>query len=229
MTSRTQPRSRPRAQVNPGILLGGLALMARTSQVGAQELEHGPTAPDSAFPSHQFQLAPRYPERVQLAFHYGLIQPMLFGGFNAAVDLRHGPFVLTYSHGEGLDYSASPELGLEAQEADAGMTLRSPWTTGGGIGVVLMDELYVLLDVKGHRYEAALGGEQVEYTTVSVGGELGWRFFVWHGLFAQPMLRFWPNVWTSLPGGSVELAGVRHEAKNLGAFANVSIGWAFDL
>jgi len=174
-------------------------------------------------------LAPRWHPRPELSFHFGLSQPLFFEGFNAALDLRWGPLLFSYSHGEGLNYSATPSLGLERAEAAAGLQLRSPWTTGGGVGVVLLDELYVMVDLKRHAYEVALGDARAAYTTTSVGGELGWRFFVWRGFFVQPLLRYWPNVHTSLPNDRVELAGFTHHAKNLGFFGNITVGWAFEI
>jgi hypothetical protein len=189
---------------------------------------HGTTAPYSAFPSHKFQLAPRWHPKPELAFHFGLLQPVFFHGFNAAVDVAWGPMLISYSHGEGLNYSATPSLGLSKEEREAGLLLESPYTTGGGVGVVILDELHVMVDFKVHRYHAAVGLDSADYTTVSIGGELGWRFFVWRGFFVQPLLRYWPNVWTSLPGGVVQLGPLRHEAKDLGFFANVSLGWAFE-
>jgi hypothetical protein len=191
--------------------------------------KHGPNADLRAFPSHQFQLAPRWHDSPQLSVHLGLLQPILMEGFNAALDLRWGPMLFSYSHGQGLNYSASGGAGLSRAEADAGLQLRSPWTTGGGIGVILIDEAWVMVDVKRHRYEAQLGSDTATYSTTSIGGELGWRYFVWRGFFAQTVVRFWPNVHTSLPNDQVRLGRYEHHAKNLGLFANVMAGWAFDI
>lgn len=190
---------------------------------------HAYRAPYSQFPSHTFQLAPRWHPEPEASVHFGLLQPILFGGFNTALDLRWGPLVVSYSHGQGLDYSATPSLALTQQEQDAGMTLLSPWTTGGGVGMVVLDELYFLVDVKVHRYVAAVDADSAAYTTVSVGGEIGYRFFVWRGFFAQAVVRYWPNVYTSLPNDEVQLGGITHEAKNLGFFSNVMLGWAFGI
>lgn len=190
---------------------------------------HGARSSAAQFPSHSFRVAPRWPSGPQVAVHAGLLQPILFDGFNAAVDLRWGPLVVTYSHGAELDYSATPSLGLTRAEAEAGMSLRSPWTTGGGVGVTVIDEVYAMVDLKVHRYTATLGDQSVRYVTSSLGGEIGWRFFAWQGLFVQPMLRYWPNVYSSLPGNQARLGSLRHQAKDLGLFANVSLGWALDL
>jgi hypothetical protein len=190
---------------------------------------HAAAAPLDRFPSHVFQTGPRWHAQPELSVHFGLLQPILFEGFNAALDLRWGPFVASYSHGQGLNYSASPSIGLNAEEAARGLQLLSPWTTGGGVGVVLIDELYLMVDVKRHRYRASLEGDSVSYTTTSVGAELGFRFFAWRGFFVQPVLRYWPNVHDTLRADRANLAGLGHRAKDLGVFTNITVGWAFDI
>ncbi|MCA2978949.1 MAG: hypothetical protein INH41_00410 [Myxococcaceae bacterium] len=204
-----------------------LATLLTLSLLGA-EPAHGPSAPLNQLLSHRFRLEARQPG-LQLAFHAGLLQPLFVQGFNAAMDVRVGRFVATYSHGEGLDGIGQTAL-LDAERA-AGASLGLTWSTGGGIGLTLIDELYVLMDVKVHRYAFAVGAERDEYTTLTVGAELGYRFFLWKGLHVTPVVRYWPNVWSSAPSGVVA-GGLTHQpvAQGLqGFFANVLIGWAFDL
>jgi hypothetical protein len=141
----------------------------------------------------------------ELMFHAGLLQPLLLNGFNAAVDLRVERLVLTYSHGEGLELPDGVEL---------------PFTTGGGAGLTLYKELYVLGDLKVHRYELP----QDRYTTLTVGAELGYRLPVWKGLTVTPVVRYWPNVWNNAPADLEPIEQGWH-----GLFANVLVGWAFDL
>jgi hypothetical protein len=193
---------------------------------------HGPKAPDEQFPSHTFRLDAHQPQRVQLAFHYGLNQPIFLHGFNAAVDVRYKRLVLTYSHGQGLDVTPY----LSASEKAAGMTLHEPWTTGGGVGVLLVDELWVLADLKVHRFEASTSIDDRAYTNVTIGGEIGWRFFLWKGLNVGFVARYWPNVYSSAGDGVTLRDGsgkaFRHEPQSqgyAGFFGNVLLGWAFDL
>lgn len=189
---------------------------------------HGPSAPLDKFLSHRFQVAAHQPG-LQLAFHAGLLQPLFVQGFNAAMDVRVGRFVATYSHGEGLDGVGQSAL-LEAEKA-AGATLGLTWSTGGGVGLTLIDELYVLVDFKVHRYAFSVAAERADYTTFTIGAELGYRFFLWKGLHVAPVIRYWPTVWASAPHG-VEVAGLTHQPVAQGAsgfFANVLVGWAFDL
>lgn len=171
----------------------------------------------------------------ELGFHYGLLQPLLTRGFNAAVDLRLGRLVLSYSHGQGLEISRAPGT-LTAAEEDAGMRLVMPYSTGFGVGVTLVDELYAMIDFKLHRFEAHAGSDLARYSTATIGAEVGWRFFVWKGLYVAPVVRYWPNVWDNAPaagvtvktmGGSLTHAPAKQGVEGL--FANVLVGWAFDL
>ena len=195
----------------------------------AEPDDHGPTATDR-FISHRFTLEAHTPERVQLAVHFGLLQPVVLHGFNAAVDVRWKRLIFTYSHGVSLNFTPY----LRQSERDAGLRVVAPFSTGGGIGIVLIDELYVLLDVKYHRFDLSLGTEHPSYETLTVGGEIGWRFFLWKGFYLSPVLRYWPNVWTSAPKGGVPLNNGALVHRPLvqgtdGLFGNLLIGWAFNL
>ena len=196
---------------------------------------HGPAASGDRFPSHRFQLAARAP-RAQLAFHYGLTQPLFLHGFNAAADLRLRRWVFSYSHGQGLEYSRVPGLRTAAEER-AGLRVVAPFSTGLGVGFTLLDELYVMADFKVHRFELSADAGRAHYTTVTVGAEIGWRFFLWKGLYAAPVVRFWPNVADTAPSGGVRVptrsgTDLVHKPVSQGVngvFANVLVGWAFDL
>ncbi len=192
---------------------------------------HGPRASGDAF-AHRFQWRAHQPERPQLAFHFGLLQPLLLRGFNAAVDLRWGRFIATYSHGQGLNVDLAPGVLTESEER-AGLEIFVPYSTGFGLGAVLFDELYALIDFKLHSYSLRLNDSQRRYETITVGAELGYRLFLWKGLHIAPVLRFWPNVWSSLEGGSVSLSPeLEHKALKQGLngfFINVLIGWAFEV
>lgn len=216
--------------------LAALALLFTTTAHAQAEDGHGPSAATSAFPSHVFQRAPRTPG-LQLGFSYGLIQPILLRGFNAAVDVRVGRWILTYSHGQGLQPGRVAGA-LTRAEQDAGLRLLEPYSTGGGIGLTLIDELYVLVDIKLHAFELQLDDERARYKTLTVGAELGYRFFLWKGLYVSPVVRYWPNVWSSA-GKSLTLTArdgsqLRHEPLwqgmgGSGLFVNLLLGWGFDV
>jgi hypothetical protein len=194
---------------------------------------HGPAAPDDQFPSHVFQLRPHMTDRVQLDFNYGLNQPILGHGFNAAAEVRYRRLVATYSHGQGLNYGTSFATGPEKA---ASASVRLPWSTGGGVGLILFDELWLLADLKVHRFEIDTAVDHYSYTNVTLGGELGWRYFIWKGFNVELVARYWPNVY-STAGKGVTL----HDASGksfldapaaqgkAGFLGNVLVGWAFNL
>ena len=193
---------------------------------------HGPDAPDGQFPSHIFQWEAHAPHRVQIGFNYGLSQPLLTHGFNAAVDVRYKRLVATYSHGQGLDYARFET----DREKTAGAAVKLPWTTGGGVGVLLIDELWILADFKVHHFLVDTAVDHLAYSTVTIGAELGWRYFVWKGFNVALVARYWPNVY-STSGKGVTLHDQSGTAfldppekqGDAGFLANVLIGWAFNL
>jgi hypothetical protein len=209
-----------------------LAAKAALADVAAPPRMHGPLGADGQFPSHVFELAAHAPERVQLGFNMGLSQPLLTHGFNAAIEVRYRRLVLTYSHGQGLDYTPFDSV----VDHTAGATVRLPWTTGGGVGVLLIDELWALADLKVHRFEVDTSFERPTYSTVTLGAELGWRFFVWKGLNLALVARYWPNVYcTCNRGVTIHAASGKllsdppERQGDAGFLANVLLGWAFDL
>jgi hypothetical protein len=193
---------------------------------------HGPNAPDGQFPSHVFSLDAHEPQRVQLAFSFGLSQPLYLHGFNAAVDVRWKRLVVTYSHGQGLDDTSF----LSSSEKAHGMTLAMPYSTGGGVGVLLIDELWVLIDFKVHHLEANTAVDHQSYTNVTIGGEIGWRYFIWKGFNLGIVLRYWPNVYSTAGNGLTlhDANGQTFVHKPIqqgfdGFVPNVLVGWAFQL
>jgi hypothetical protein len=109
-----------------------------------------------------------------------------------------------------------------------------PYTTGFGVGLTLLDELWLGVEFKTHRYEVnAPSGPVTSYQTYSVGPVIGYKLFVYKGLFANAYARYWPNVASTLDNSEVALRGangtVEHAAHDFNVFANVSIGYAFDL
>jgi hypothetical protein len=229
-------RNRPRILASAFLIALLAARHARADPTAAPTPEparlHGPEAPDGQFPSHVFQLDAHAPKRAQIGFTFGLSQPILAHGFNAAIDVRYGRLVLTYSHGQGLDVTPA----LSSNERAAGMTLQEPFTTGGGAGIVLIDELWILADVKVHHFVADTPVDHRTYTNVTVGVELGWRFFVWKGFNIDLVARYWPQVYSSAGQGiTLHDANGRpflHHpmAQGIDGFVpNVLLGWAFDL
>jgi hypothetical protein len=133
-----------------------------------------------------------------------------------------------------LTLNERASLAMTGAERDAGLHMYVPYTTGFGVGVTLVDELWLGVEFKAHRYEVStLSGDESKYTTYSVGPVLGYKLFLWRGLHLNAYLRYWPNVATTLDDDRVILAGaggpVTHRAHDFGLFGNLSVGWAFDL
>jgi hypothetical protein len=203
-----------------------------STQVVAPLRAHGPDAPDGQFPSHVFEWKAHDPRRVQIGFTYGLSQPILTHGFNAAVDVRYKRLIATYSHGQGLDYARFET----DQEKAAGAAVKLPWTTGGGVGVVLIDELWILADFKVHHFLIDTAVDHLAYTTVTIGAELGWRYFIWKGFNVDLVARYWPNVYSTSGKGltlhnknGTAFLDPPEKQGEAGFLANVLVGWAFNL
>lgn len=184
-------------------------------------------------PEHQFQWAPSDLKHVQAGVNFGVLQ-LALGGFNVAGEVRYRRLWLEYSHGMELTLNDLGGYGLSQAERTQNVHVFVPYTTGFGVGVTLVDELWLGVEFKTHRYEVnAPGGPVASYQTYSVGPVLGYKAFIWKGLYANGYARYWPNVASTLPGDKIALAGsagsVTHTAHDFGVFANVSIGYAFDI
>lgn len=168
-----------------------------------------------------------------MGVNFGLLQ-LALGGSNVAGEVRYRRLWLEYSHGMDLTLNDLGGFGLSRAERQQGLHVFVPYTTGFGVGVTLVDEVWLGVEVKSHRYEVnAPGGAVSSYQTYSVGPVLGYKAFIWKGLYANGYARYWPNVASTLADNQIALAGragtVTHTAHDFGLFANVSLGYAFDL
>ena len=196
---------------------------------GPHPEERGP----NPIPEHHFQWAPSDAKQLQVGINFGLLQ-LALGGFNIAGEIRYRRLWLEYSHGMDLTLNDLGGFGLSHAERTQNVHVFVPYTTGFGVGVTLVDELWLGVEFKTHRYEVnAPGGPAASYQTYSIGPVLGYKAFIWKGLFANGYARYWPNVASTLTDDKIALAGsagsVTHNAHDFGVFANVSIGYAFDL
>jgi hypothetical protein len=194
-----------------------------------------PPEPHGAFSDsllrHQSRWQPASTDNVQEGLNFGLVQLGL-GGFNVAGELRYRRLWLEYSHGVDLTLNKLGGFGLTKTERDENLRIRVPFTTGFGVGVTLVDELWLGAEFKAHGYDVnAPGGRTSSYQTYSIGPVLGYKYYIWKGLYADAYGRYWPNVATSLDGGRIILDGnngpVEHAAHDFGLFANVSLGYMF--
>ena len=175
-------------------------------------------------------------ERLRTSFSVmaGISQWALWRGGNIAVEYKVGRFAFELSHGQGLDLNQVGGFALTSAERDAGAQVRVPWTTGGGAGVRITEDLHLLVEVKAHHFEVSGGdpSSRVAYTTFSVGPGAFYTFRLYKGLFLQPNVRFWPNVASTLKGGAADLrradgSTFRHEAHSFNLFVNVNLGYSF--
>lgn len=202
----------------------------------AAEDEHGPSS--SRFPSHRFQLRPHAAHDVQLGVNFGLIQVEL-GGFNVSAELRYRRLWFAYQHGSNLTLNNAEKVGLLAvalsrQEREQKVHLHLPYSTGFGLGITVVDELWLGVEYTVSRFQVRVPQSATEsYLTHSVGLVLGYRFFLWKGLFACAYVHYWPTLESSLQNERVTLYGssgeVVHRAHSFGVYPNLSIGYAIDL
>jgi len=192
----------------------------------SSEAPHGPA-------SHHFQWAAQDDRSPEGAINFGLLQ-LALGGFNLAGEIRYRRWWFEYSHGMELTLNNASSLTMTSTERQQGLHVYLPYTTGFGVGVTLLDELWLGVEFKDHKYEVnAPGGPTVSYNTYSIGPVLGYKLFIARGLFLNAYLRYWPTVATTLDGGKVTLQGTNgpmvHDAHDWGFFANLAVGYAFDL
>jgi hypothetical protein len=184
-------------------------------------------------PMHHFQSAGTDEKDVQVAVNFGLLQ-LALDGFNIAGEVRYRRWWFEYSHGVELTLNQWPDLSMTGAERQQNLHIHMPYTTGFGVGFTLLDELWLGVEFKTHRYEVnAPGGPVSSYQTYSIGPVLGYKLFIFKGLFVNAYLRYWPNIATSLPDNKIALAGtdgtVIHNAHDFEVFGNLSVGYAFDL
>jgi hypothetical protein len=184
-------------------------------------------------PTHHYGWAGTDAKTAQVGINFGLLQLGL-GGFNVAAELRYRRFWFEYSHGVDLKLNNLDGFSMSQAERDQNLRVFVPYTTGFGVGLTIVDELWLGVEFKTHRYEVnAPGGPVSSYQTYSIGPVLGYKAFLYKGLYADLYLRYWPNVASSLEDNKIALQGsdgtVIHGAHDFGVFANVSIGYVFDL
>lgn len=215
------------------LLLSGIAFAASPK---APSQGAATTSAENGFnltPEHRFQWAPSDAKQAQLGVNFGLLQIAL-GGFNVAGEVRYRRLWLEYSHGMDLTLNDLGGFGLSQAERTQNVHVFVPYTTGVGVGVTLVDELWLGVEFKTHRYEVnAPNGPVASYQTYSIGPVLGYKAFIWKGFYANGYARYWPNVASTLSDDKIALQGsggtVTHSAHDFGLFANVSLGYAFDL
>jgi hypothetical protein len=180
---------------------------------------------------------------------FGLNQPLLLGGFNAEVNYWGKRVVADYSHGINLNMRGTFVGGeVSTQQLD----LKVPHTLGFGFGYRFTRGLNLRLEPKWHLFEVYHQGDAMtaanritRYSTftLGLGAYYRWTPFgnqtnFWRGITVVPSVRYWPNIATTLDGGTVTYENKLtqrqeiHTAANIGAsntpwIVNVSVGYTF--
>jgi len=209
-----------------------VVLVLVSSGVFASGVARAAEPPSKESPRNCRLCAP-YSER-QLSVMAGMAQWLLLRGGNVAFEYKTRHFAFEVSHGQGLDLNQFGGFFLTSAERDAGAKLRTPWTTGFGLGYRVTENLHVLIEFKAHHYEVLTRdrADRASYDTFSVGPGAFYSVYLYEGLFLQPNVRWWPNVGSTLAHDRVRLTQAdgsvfEHRAHDFGLFANMNVGYTF--
>lgn len=177
---------------------------------------------------------------------FGLSQITL-RGFNIEGNVLYKRFAFDYSHGVSLDMAGATLVG---DEADQGLAVHIPWTTGFGVGYRFNEWLNLRVEPKWHRYELFYDGDvqnaanEIQgYNTFTLGLGLyaNLRPFknknnALQGIMIAPSVRWWPEVSTTLDEGQFTYLNREtermevHQSREVGIantpfLVNISIGY----
>lgn len=172
----------------------------------------------------------------------GITQPILLDGFNLAVNYNLGKIVLEYSHGVNLEYK---DQVLKLAYKDKLLSLKSPYSTGTGLGYKLISKNKIGFDIRAeakvHKYVAELTEtETIDYVNFDLGGGAYFQYYPFakrsnalKGIVIEPSIRYWANTASSLKGDHVYRGendiDITHKPYPLDLFANISLGYTFGL
>jgi hypothetical protein len=183
-----------------------------------------------------------FPNSNKFSVQTGLLQDLLLDGQNIVISYTTNRWVFDWSHGNSLDFSAGKHFKNNESYNVQKLDVHVPWTTGPSIGYRLTPYFNIRGEFKAHHNEVRYQGSKsnlASYNTYTIG--VG-AFYEWYpfkksnswmkGILIEPVIRFWPNVGTSLSGdfaylnnetGKVE----RLEAYKLGWLGNINVGYTF--
>ncbi len=183
--------------------------------------------------------------RVNLLFG---VNQLLVDGFNIEGNVFYKRLAFDYSHGMSLDITNDL---LTGSEADQGLAVHLPYTTGFGVGYRFTEWFNLRIEPKWHRFELYYDGDVQSdqnrigaYTTftLGLGAYVNWMPFkekdnVLKGIMIAPNVRYWPKVNSSLNGDSFDYTNritnqiETHDAMEIGLgntpfIVNVSVGYS---
>ncbi|MEQ9402851.1 MAG: hypothetical protein RIM99_04635 [Cyclobacteriaceae bacterium] len=195
--------------------------------------------------AHAQQAKSELTNRVNLLF--GMNQ-LLVDGFNVEGNIFYKRLAFDYSHGMSLDLTNDL---LTGNEADQGLTVHLPYTTGFGIGYRFTEWFNIRVEPKWHRFELYYEGDNQtdqnrigEYTTftLGLGAYVSWMPFkeknnALKGIMIAPNIRYWPKLSSTLDGDSFDYTNritsqtETHDAMEIGLgntpfIVNVSVGYS---
>ena len=165
----------------------------------------------------------------------------VLSGLHQPIVLKGGNFAFNYTTRKNLSLEASFGVGLRYDnilsddELQKYASVQTPFSYGIGIGYFYkgfslnFEPKGTMFRVRDHE------GQEIQYTTWSLGAGLYYNVFLWKGLFLQPSIRYWHKVGSTLPGDEFVLRNAEsvpfvHEARKPGSngwIYGVSVGWYF--
>ncbi len=185
-----------------------------------------------------------------VSVNFGLMQPIVLSGGNVEATLRFDRWVVDYSHGWALQILTTGTL------AEQHLRQTVPYTTGFGGGPQFALTPALRFDVRAefklHKFVFDVETDDRRRTiasyrtaTVGAGAYLSWQPFrrrrgALAGIVTTASVRYWPRVWSSLPGDQVTYANEAtgrmevHRAADIGlantpVIVNLTIGYLFPL
>ncbi|AQG80704.1 hypothetical protein [Spirosoma montaniterrae] len=182
----------------------------------------------------------------------GGVSQLLLGGFNVQAEYTTKRLVFDYSHGFNIRLAGASASPI-AQDQKLAETLVS--TLGIGVGYRITPEWDVRVEPKLHYYNLnydtaaeSAGSLVTSYKTVTLGIGTYYRYYPFRrqtnalaGVLIMPSVRFWPNVWSSLPDNTFTYQNkitnrtetYRAASQGFpgtgGLLANITVGYTFGM
>ncbi len=123
----------------------------------------------------------------------------------------------------GFDF---PEFYVELAEANAGEGWGRRVNVGGVLYLDYQSELGWHVGAAWSTFQSTVSREGAtgELLSTEILGRVGWRFFLWEGLYVDPWVAAGP-VWTLSP--EPEVAGERYEESPVQILGTLHAGWRF--
>jgi hypothetical protein len=184
----------------------------------------------------------KFPYSNRLSVQTGLLQDLALGGQNLVFSYTTNRLVFDWSHGVSLDYAAGKHFKSNDSYNKQKLDVHVPWSTGPSIGYRITPYFNIRAEFKAHHNVVRLEGSKKDvtsYNTYTIGAG---AFYEWYpfkkkenwlqGILIEPVVRFWPNVGSSLKNNYTynnERTGNTEtlDSYKLGWLANINVGYTF--